>query len=110
MLRQQKTGALGGSQAVCGTEEAALTFDPAALVRGIAYHVLDEGLARGVSDEAMRRTLERLAARSVRASIPRSRWAALANAERLDWLLSQSQTFLLVGPGNIMLLRARRGR
>lgn len=110
MLRQRKPAAPGGIGNASATEEGTLTFDGPAIVRAITYHVIDEGLAGGTSEEAARRTLERLVARSIRPTVARSRWAAWSNAERLAWLLAESQTFLLIGPGNLMLLRARRGR
>ncbi|MDB5334279.1 MAG: hypothetical protein JWP03_5430 [Phycisphaerales bacterium] len=109
MLRQRKTAAPSGIGNETAAEETILAFDGPAIVRGITYHVIDEGMAGGISEEAARRTLERLQARSIRPTIERSRWGGLSNGERLEWLLAQSQTFLLIGPGNLMLLRSRRG-
>ena len=87
--------------------EAVLHFAPETIVLGIAYHVLEEGLAREVSAPSMREALARLRRRSVRPDIRRTAWLAMTNHDRLEWLLAQSRSVPLLHEDDVMELAAR---
>lgn len=112
MLQKQATGPVGvENQALAiSAAEAMLTFNSASAVRGIVFHLLDEKLARRVSDETVRRTIDRLDARAIHPSISRTRWSGMTNPQRLEWLLSETQTITLVEANDTVFLRARRTR
>src|SRR3712207_4370842 len=75
---------------------APITFEPEAVARAIVYHMVDEGLAREVSGDSVRRTVARLRRRGLRPSIRRSAWRGMTNHERLEWLLSETLTVPLM--------------
>ena len=91
-------------------KDAVLRFDPVLAVQAIVFHLLDEHLAKGVSPETIRRTMERLATKSISLSIARRRWVTMTNGQRLKWLLSESETTTLITENDFVLLRARRSR
>ena len=74
--------------------DSLLHFDPARAVSGITFHLVDEGLARGVTPDSARRAVARLRRRAVRPSIGRGEWAAMTHRGRLHWLLTQTRTGL----------------
>jgi hypothetical protein len=76
-----------------------LSFEPDAAVRAIVFHMLDEGLAREVAADSVRRTVARLRYRGLRPSIRRTAWELMSNHDRLEWLLSESHIVPLMQPG-----------
>ena len=78
--------------------DAILIFEPDAVARAIVFHMLDEGLAREVTGESVRRTVSRLRRRGLRLSIRRGAWRVMSNPDRLDWLLLASFTVPLMRP------------
>ena len=79
-------------------------FDPKSLVRGIVFHLVDEGIAAEVSGDSVRRTIDRLASRKISPSIQRGQWAAMTNRQRMDWLLAESKTAMSVIFGKTAVL------
>src|SRR5436305_2785339 len=75
---------------------AVLCFDPETVGRAIVFHMLDEGLAREVAPDSVRRMVKRLGRRGLSPSLLRSAWEAMTNHERLEWLLSASLTVPLM--------------
>ena len=90
--------------------DAVLRFDPAAAVKAIVFHLLDEKMAASVADETVCRTVDRMRGKSIELSIARRRWVKMTNPQRLRWLLRESQTTLRIGANDVVRLRARRGR
>ena len=109
-MLQQKMSSSKETAGGAGSEAAVLKFDAVSAVRGIAFHLLDEKLAKSVSADAIQRTIERLGARSFHPVIPRDPLTMMTNSQRLNWLLSESQTLTLMGTGDVVFLRARRSR
>lgn len=94
-----------------GGTEAVLSFEPEKVGRAIVFHMLDEGLAREVAAESVRRTVTRLTRRGLRPAIRRSAWRVMTNHERLEWLLSESLTVPFVQPeDSVVSLEARDAR
>ena len=90
---------------------APITFEPEAVARAIVYHMVDEGLAREVTGDSVRRTVARLRRRGLRPSIRRSAWRGMSNHERLEWLLSESLTVPLMRPeSDVVSLETRDDR
>ena len=87
-----------------GTTPAVFQFDPKSLVRGIVFHLVDEGIAADVSGDSVRRTIERLTSRKISLSIQRGQWATMSNRQRMDWLLSESKTAMSVIFGKTAVL------
>jgi hypothetical protein len=87
-----------------GAAPAVFQFDPKSLVRAIAFHLVDEGIAADVSGDSVRRTIERLASRKISPSIQRGQWATMSNRQRMDWLLSESKTAMSVVFGKTAVL------
>ena len=88
-------------------DESTLHFAPETIILGIAYHVLEEGLAREVSAPSMREASARLRRRGVRPAIRRSAWRAMTNHDRLEWLLAVSRSVPLLREDDVMLLGVR---
>ena len=94
-----------------GGTDAVLSFEPEKVGRAIVFHMLDEGLAREVAAESVRRTVTRLTRRGLRPAIRRSAWQVMTNHERLEWLLSESLTVPTVQPlDHVVSLEARDNR
>ena len=92
-------------------DDATLCFEPEKVAQAIIFHVLDEGLAREVTRESVRRMVSRLGRRGLRPSIPRGAWEAMTNHERLEWLLSASLTVPLMNPEeDVVCLETRDDR
>ena len=101
--RAEKDGRAGSPAGAPDATEAdaggaVLCFDPDTVGRAIVFHMLDEGLAREVASDSVRRMVNRLGRRGLRPSILRSAWEAMTNHERLEWLLSASLTVPLMNP------------
>ena len=79
-------------------------FDPKSLVRGIVFHLVDEGIAAEVSGDSVRRTIERLTSRKISPSIQRGQWATMSNRQRMDWLMAESKTAMSVLVGKTAVL------
>ena len=79
--------------------DSLLRFDPPALVRGIVFHLLDEGVADAVHTLSAAAALERLRQRGVRPHISRALWVGMTNRQRLRWLLENSDTALRLYDG-----------
>ena len=95
--RSEKAPRVTAPNAAAGTEPV-FDFEPDAVARAIVFHMLDEGLAREVTAESVRRTVSRLRRRGLRPAIRRSAWQAMSNHERLEWLLSETLTVPLMRP------------
>lgn len=67
-----------------------LWFDPARIVQGISFHLLDEGKARAINPESSQAAVDQLSQRFDRLTVSADRWAAMENPQRLQWLLDQS--------------------
>jgi hypothetical protein len=87
-----------------GEAPAVFQFDPKSVVRGIVFHLVDEGIAADVSGDSVRRTIERLTSRKISPSIQRGQWATMSNRQRMDWLLSESKTAMSVIFGKTAVL------
>jgi hypothetical protein len=70
------------------TSTRMISFDPGRIVRGITFHLLDEGKARLV--ECSESVVYNLSLRMDHLTISADRWAAMGNAQRLQWLLDHS--------------------
>jgi hypothetical protein len=79
-------------------------FDPARIVRGVTFHLLDEGKARGVSTESSESAVNCLARRVDHPAIAADKWAAMENPQRLQWLLDQGRIVVRAeSPGFVKL-------
>lgn len=85
-----------------------ICFDPSGVVRAITYHLLDEHKAAGVNPESSRAAVGKLGQRIRYLSISARRWAAMKNAERLQWLLDQSHIVVKSAPSGPAMLSVRR--
>ena len=79
-------------------------FDPKSLVRGIVFHLVDEGIAADVSGDSVRRTIERLTSRKISPTIHRGQWSTMSNRQRMDWLMAESKTAMSVLVGKTAVL------
>jgi hypothetical protein len=90
---------------------AVYSFEADAVARAIVFHMLDEGLAREVNAESVKRMVVRLRRRGLRPAIRRSAWQLMTNHERLEWLLSESLTVPLMRPDeDVVTLESRDDR
>jgi hypothetical protein len=88
-----------------------LNFDPDMVGRAIVFHMIDEGLAREVEAESVKKTVARLRRRGLLPSIRRGRWELMTNHERLEWLLSETLTVPLMRPDDdVVCLETRDDR
>lgn len=74
------------------TNTKSITLRPRRIVAGLAFHILDSGLARKVDDKSKRETVKRLSASKVRIRIDRQVWEGLSNEDRLIFLAFHSST------------------
>ncbi len=91
-------------QQECQSTDAKYQFKPASVVQGIVFHVLDEGMAREVSGDSVKRTLDRLETRRICPSIERTKWAGMSNRQRMQWLMKESATAASVIVGKVAVL------
>ena len=112
MLQQKSSESTGAASnpVTINAAEALLSFSAASAVCGIVYHLKEEKLAREVAADSVQRTLDRLSAKPFAPTVARSRWTAMTNPQRLDWLLNETQTITLVGAQDVVMLRSRRTR
>ena len=107
--KAQRAAPAAGAAAV--ETEAVFSFEPEKVGSAIVFHMLDEGLAREVAADSVRRTVSRLRRKNLRPAIRRSAWGAMTNHERLEWLLSESLTVPLMQPeDDVVSLEARDER
>jgi hypothetical protein len=94
------------------TRQAAPELIPLAASRialGVAFHLVDEGLA-GAVDTASRDAAARgLDERGVRLAIGKEQWLALDNAQRLRWLLAHVPIDVTIGPDRVAVLKVKGG-
>jgi len=88
-------------------DRSMLRFDPEQVLAGIVFHVIDEGLARGVNTESVAHAIARLHGRAARPAIRRSAWLAMTHHDRLEWLLAESRMIPLVGEDDLVILSPR---
>ena len=107
--RESAAGAPGpGDESEATDARAVFSFEPDAVARAIVFHMLDEGLAREVADESVRRMVTRLRRRGLRPAIRRTAWQVMTNHERLEWLLSETLTVPLMQPeADVVILETR---
>jgi hypothetical protein len=109
--RSSQSKAGGGDAPAGGAMEWVLHFDPDTVARAIVFHMLDEGLAREVQAESVKRTVARLRRRGLCPAIRRSAWELMTNHDRLEWLLSETLTVPLMQPdGNVVAVETRDDR
>ena len=110
--RESAAGASGPGDESNATDAGAIfSFEPDAVARAIVFHMLDEGLAREVADESVRRMVTRLRRRGLRPAIRRTAWQVMTNHERLEWLLSETLTVPLMRPeDDVVTLETRDER
>jgi hypothetical protein len=95
---------------LAGTTALGISLDARGVVAGIAFHLVDEGLAERVCPDSARRTVGRITAGGTGAvEVSRSLWEEMSNAERLAWLLAGSGTEFQVGSDGVARLKARGG-
>jgi hypothetical protein len=70
------------------TSTQVITFDPCRIVRGVTFHLLDEGKAHFV--ESSESVVSDLSLRIDRLTISADKWAEMENSQRLERLLDQS--------------------
>jgi len=106
---QNSSGAAGtgGKPVDDSVDKSMLRFDPEQVLAGIVFHVIDEGLARGVRAESAVQAVARLRQRHHRPAIRRSAWLAMTHHDRLEWLLAESRMIPLVGEDDLVILSAR---
>ncbi len=90
-----------------GEYEGVIRFAPENVVRGIVFHMLEEGLARDVEAASLERTLVRMRRRDLRPAIRHTAWLAMSNHDRLEWLLAESRTVPLIHPNDVVSLDGR---
>ena len=83
-----------------------LVFEPPEVVRAIAFHLLDEKFARGVTEESCDAAMLALAELEQRLEIKKERWLVLTNRQRLEWLLKQSRIVVEANLDGTVSLRA----
>ena len=98
--------------APAGSEEkspdtSTLRFAPEQVLAGIMFHVIDEGIARGVCAESVAQAVARLRLRPVPPTIRRSAWLAMTHHDRLEWLLAESRSVPLVREDDMVILSSR---
>ena len=96
--RDDQPDAVMRAPAPAAAPGALLSFDPDAAARAIVFHVIDEGLAREVVGESVRRMVSRLRRCGLRPVIRHSAWRVMTNAGRLEWLLAETSTVPLMRP------------
>ena len=85
-------------------------FDARRWVAAVKFHLLDERIARGVSDESVERAVRRMERSERRGkfiTIPRGMWGAMSNRQRLEWLLASGGTTYHVREDKIAVVEAR---
>ena len=76
----------------------------------VRFHLIDEGIARRVSDESSERAvrrLERWERRGKFITVPRGMWGGMNNRQRLEWLLASGGTTYHVRGDRVAVVEAR---
>ena len=108
-MQKAKAGVVTRMDAMAPTS-ASISLDAAGVVTGIAFHLIDEGLAEVVCPDSARRTVRRIGGGGVTPmQVSRSLWGEMSNAERLAWLLASSETEFHVDDKGVARLGVRGG-
>lgn len=112
--RRSRFGVADGGAVADATDadgSGVLAFAPDLVARTIVFHMLDEGLAREVTEESVRAMVARLRRRGLRPAIRRSAWEVMTNHDRLEWLLAETLTVPLMRPeDDVVTLESRDDR
>ncbi len=68
-----------------------LVFQPCTIVQGIVYHLLDEKIVTAVSPESLEEAVRKLSEQHQSLAISKPRWQAMANRQRLEWLVKHAR-------------------
>jgi hypothetical protein len=85
-------------------------FDARRWVAAVTFHLLDERIARGVSDESVERAVRRLERSERRGkfiTVSHRMWGAMSNRQRLEWLLANGGTTYHVRDDKIAVVDPR---
>ena len=82
---------------------------PSRIALGVAFHLVDEGLAGAVDTASRDNAARGLDERGVRLAICKEQWLALNNAQRLRWLLAHVPIDVTIGPDRVAVLRVKGG-
>jgi len=110
MLQQQTFGSSGSQTKLAIEADAFVKFDAKTVVSAIVFHLIDEKLAKTVAPDSVRRTIDRLTAKSFHPTVSRAKWIKMTNPQRLDWLLTESLILPVMADDDCATLRARRSR
>ena len=109
-IQKAKIGVVTRLDGVANTS-ASIALDAAGVVTGIAFHLIDEGLAEVVCPESARRTVRRIGGDGTTPmEVSRSLWGEMSNAERLAYLLASSDTEFHVDDAGVARLAVRGAR
>jgi hypothetical protein len=89
------------------SEPSPLCFTPERAVAAIAFHLVDEAIAKSVSAESAQRTIKRLRHESFALSISARTWAVMSNVDRLRRLLEETATEAALLPDGTLILAHR---
>ena len=99
MARQQaarrpvpNTGSDSNTPSAGDARSLLLRFEPELAVRAIVFHLADEGLSPKVAGDSVRATISRLRRAALCPQIEQWIWSQMTNAQRLEWLLQNTQT------------------
>ena len=85
-----------------------LHFDPERALAAIAYHLIDDGITRLVTQDSMQRAVNRLRRESFGLTISARTWAVMTNSARLRRLLDETGTEAALLPDDTATLIQRR--
>jgi len=108
MLQGKNVAASLGQSSRVAKSRSPLHFDAERAVAGIAYHLIDEGITRLVSQDSMQRTVNRLRRESFALTISAPTWAVMTNSARLRRLLEETGTEAALLPDDTATLVQRR--
>ena len=100
-------GTVAAGAAAAGEYDGILRLSAETVVRGIIFHMLEEGLAREVVPGSVEKTLRRMRRRDLRPTIRHTTWLAMTNHDRLEWLLAESRTVPLIHEDDVVSLDGR---
>jgi hypothetical protein len=100
-------GAVANGAAAAAESDGILRLSAETVVRGIIFHMLEEGLAREVAADSVEKTLRRMRRRDLRPTVRHTAWLAMTNHDRLEWLLAESRTVPLIHPNDVVSLDGR---
>src|SRR5881394_3414940 len=102
MLQGKKTPTSWG-KSKSNANASPLQFSPERAVAGIAFHLIDEGISRLVSEDSVQRTLNRLRHESFSLTISARTWAVMTNSARLRRLLEETSTEAALLPDDTVI-------